>query len=141
MLGAKYICKLWQVGDFAQNFIYSSLCYFSFHKQHPSSKVSRHVCLPKAKYSSAVTTGSKDYLPNSYPLYIHKTTEVSGALSPVNAPVDSAQEIKIQHCTQTSCAFCCCSANQIRFPCYLIHFALIKAKFRTEGNSSPLWER
>lgn len=67
LLGVKYICKLWQVDDFAQNFIYSSLCYFSFHKQHPSSKVSRHVCLLKAKYSSAVITGSKDYLPNSYP--------------------------------------------------------------------------
>lgn len=64
-------------------------------------------------------------------LFIHKT----------NAPVDSAQEITTQHCTQASCAFCCCSANQIRFPCCLIHFALIKSKFRNEGNSSPLWER
>lgn len=64
-------------------------------------------------------------------LFIHKTS----------APVGSAQEITTQHCTQASCAFCCCSANQIRFPCCLIHFALIKSKFRNEGNSSLLWER
>lgn len=64
-------------------------------------------------------------------LFIHKS----------NAPVDSAQEMTTQPCTRASCAFCCCSANQIRFPCCLIHFALIKSKFRNEGNSSPLWER
>lgn len=66
VLGAKYICKLWQVHDFAQNFMYSSLCYCSLHQRHPSSRVSRRVCLLKAKYSSAVITGSKDCLPNSY---------------------------------------------------------------------------
>lgn len=49
LLGVKYSCKLWQVDNFAQNFRYSSLCYFSLYKQHPSSKVSRHVYLPKAK--------------------------------------------------------------------------------------------
>lgn len=74
-------------------------------------------------------------------LYSPKTTAFSRALRPCNAPVDWAHKIKIQHCMQTSCAFCRRSANQIRFPCYLIHFALIKAKFRHEGNSSPLWER
>lgn len=72
---------------------------------------------------------------------IHKTTQDSAGLSPFDAPVDSAWEIRIHHRTQTSCSFCCCSVNQIKFPCYLIHFALIKAKFRIEGNSSALWER
>lgn len=74
-------------------------------------------------------------------LYSPKPTAFSRALRPCNTPVDWAQEIKFQCCMQTSCAFCRCSANQIRFPCYLIHFVLIKAKFRHEGNSSTIWER
>lgn len=43
--------------------------------------------------------------------------------------MDSLQEIRTHHCTQTACALCRCSVNRIKFPCYLIHFALIKAKF------------
>lgn len=38
-----------QADDFVQISVYASLCCFSLHKQHPSTKVSRHVCLPKAK--------------------------------------------------------------------------------------------
>lgn len=72
---------------------------------------------------------------------IHRTTQDSVDLSSFDAPVDSAWEIRIHHRTQTSCSFCCCSVNQIKFPCYLIHFVLIKVKFRIEGNSSALWER
>lgn len=66
-LGAKYICKLCQGDDSTQNFIYSSPCCFSLHKQHPSSKISRKGCLPRAKFNSALITSSKDCLPNSYP--------------------------------------------------------------------------
>lgn len=130
LLGAKYLCKLCQGGDFTQNFIYSSLCYFSLHTLHPSSKISRKVCLPRAKFSSALIS-SRTACRIHTQVFIHKT----------NAPVDSAQEMTTQRCTQALCAFCCCSANQIRFPCCLIHFELIKSKFRNEGNSSSLWER
>lgn len=43
VLGVKYSYKLWQADELAQNFIHSSLCCFSLHKQHPRSQLSRHV--------------------------------------------------------------------------------------------------
>lgn len=131
LLGAKYICKLCQ-GLALHTTLYIPACATSPFRNSIQAAGSAGRCVCPGPNSALLSSPAvRTACRICTQLFIHKT----------NASVDSAQEITTQRCTQAACTFCCCSANQIRFPCCLIHFALIKSKFRNEGNSSPLWER